>query len=100
VPNLYAHDCFEVAHLISFSAHTLGQTLKQAGFEIVALRKHGAPRSRLLPLYLTLLARPLPTILPLEVIPERGVERKRRIGMLRRRVVSRLFPALAWIPIS
>jgi SAM-dependent methyltransferase len=25
VPNLYAHDCFEVAHLTSFSAHTLSQ---------------------------------------------------------------------------
>ena len=60
VPNLYAHDCFEVAHLASFSAHTLVQTLKQAGFEIVALRQHGAPRSRLLPLYITVLARPLP----------------------------------------
>jgi 2-polyprenyl-3-methyl-5-hydroxy-6-metoxy-1,4-benzoquinol methylase len=100
VPNLYAHDCFEVAHLISFSAHTLVQTLRQAGFEIVALRKHGAPRSRLLPLYLTLLTRPLPKPIHIEVVPERGVERKRRIGMLRRRVVSRLFPSLAWMPIS
>ena len=34
VPNLYAHDCFEVAHLVSFSPHTLKQTLKKAGFEI------------------------------------------------------------------
>jgi len=100
VPNLYAHDCFEVAHLSSFSIHTMVQTLKQAGFEIVALRQHGAPRSRLLPLYITVLARPLPKPFPLAVVPERGVERKRRIGMLRRRVLSRLFPSLAWMPIS
>jgi 2-polyprenyl-3-methyl-5-hydroxy-6-metoxy-1,4-benzoquinol methylase len=100
VPNLYAHECFEVAHLTSYSTHTLTQTLKQAGFEIVALRKHGAPRSRLLPLYITILARPLPKPLPQAVSPERGVEYKRRVGMLRRRVVSRLFPSLAWIPIS
>jgi 2-polyprenyl-3-methyl-5-hydroxy-6-metoxy-1,4-benzoquinol methylase len=100
VPNLYAHDCFEVAHLISFSAHTLVQTLKQSGFEIVGSRQHGAPRSRLLPLYITVLARPLPKAFPLAVVPERGVERKRRIGMLRRRVLTRLFPSQAWLPIS
>jgi len=100
VPNLYAHDSFEVAHLSSFSIHTLVQTLKQAGFEIVALRQHGAPRSRLLPLYITVLARPLPKPLSIAVVPERGVERKRRIGMLRRRVLSRLFPSKAWLPIT
>ena len=100
VPNLYAHDCFEVAHLASFSAHTLSQTLRQAGFEILAVSKHGAPRSRLLPLYLTILARPLPKPLPIAISPERGVRYKRQIGMFRRKVVSRLFPSLAWLPIS
>jgi 2-polyprenyl-3-methyl-5-hydroxy-6-metoxy-1,4-benzoquinol methylase len=100
VPNLYAHDCFEVAHLSSFSAHTLAQALRQAGFEIVAFKAHGAPRSHLLPLYLTVLARPLPKVLPAPVSPEGGVQRKRRWGMLRRKVVTRLFPSQAWIPIS
>jgi SAM-dependent methyltransferase len=99
VPNLYAHDCFEVAHLISFSAHTLAQTLAQAGFEMVVLEKHGAPRSRLLPLYLTVLARPLPNPSPLAVVPERRVQLKRRIGMLQRKILSRLFPKRAWLPI-
>jgi SAM-dependent methyltransferase len=125
VPNLYCHDCFETAHLTSFSAHTLTQTLQQAGFEIVALKKHGAPRSRLLPLYITVLARSderektlasrdkilvsrEKTSLPVspyvvgtrrEVIPEHNVQLKRRIGMLRRRVATRLFPSLAWIPV-
>jgi 2-polyprenyl-3-methyl-5-hydroxy-6-metoxy-1,4-benzoquinol methylase len=100
VPNLYAHDCFEVAHLSSFSAHTLAQTLKQAGFEIVTLRKHGAPRSHLLPLYISILARPLAKVLPSAVSPERSVQLRRRFGMLRRRLVTRLFPSKAWIPIS
>jgi 2-polyprenyl-3-methyl-5-hydroxy-6-metoxy-1,4-benzoquinol methylase len=100
VPNLYAHDSFEVAHLASFSAHTLVETLKQAGFELVALRKHGAPRSRLLPLYITVLARPLPVSLLQAVAPERGVQLKRRVGMFRRRIVTRLFPGQAWLPLA
>jgi len=111
VPNLYAHDCFEVAHLASFSSHTLAETLKQAGFEIVVLKKHGSPRSRLLPLYLTLLARPKPDLAPSaqespaspavqrEISPEHNVQIKRRVGMFQRRALSRLFPSLAWIPI-
>jgi 2-polyprenyl-3-methyl-5-hydroxy-6-metoxy-1,4-benzoquinol methylase len=105
VPNLYCHDCFEVAHLTSFSAHTLAQTLQQAGFKIVALKKHGAPRSILLPLYITLLARPVHAppgadtrVAPSNVVPEHSVMLKRRIGMLRRRIVTRLSPSLAWIP--
>jgi 2-polyprenyl-3-methyl-5-hydroxy-6-metoxy-1,4-benzoquinol methylase len=99
VPNLYAHNCFEVAHLSSFSAHTLTQTLKQAGFDILVLQKHGAPNSRLLPLYITLLARPASVSLPQVVSPEHNIQLKRRIGMLRRRVLTRLFPSQAWLPI-
>lgn len=111
VPNLYIHTCFEVAHLTSFSAHTLAQTLNQAGFEVVALKKHGVPRSRLLPLYITLLTRPISesvvdgqmspasTGIRRKVISEHNVQLKRRIGMLHRRVVTRLFPSLAWIPV-
>ncbi len=41
VPNLYAHDSFETAHLVAYSAHTLQQTLGKAGFEVVRLEKHG-----------------------------------------------------------
>jgi 2-polyprenyl-3-methyl-5-hydroxy-6-metoxy-1,4-benzoquinol methylase len=100
VPNLYAHDCFEVAHLTSFSAHTLKQTLQQAGFEIVASREHGAPRSHLLPLYITILAHPLREIHPQVVSPESRVELKRRVGMFRRRVLTRLFPSRAWLPVA
>ncbi len=107
VPNLYAHDCFEVAHLVSFSAHTLSQVVQRAGYEIVALRKHGKPRSLLLPLYITLLARPALILTErgsgrhhrtFHLQPERGVAVKRRLGMFRRRVLQKLFPHLAWLP--
>jgi 2-polyprenyl-3-methyl-5-hydroxy-6-metoxy-1,4-benzoquinol methylase len=101
VPNLYAHDCFEVAHLVSFSPHTFTQTVRQAGFEVLALKRHGQPRSVVLPLYLTLLARPGKQSLengkgPLQV--ENGIPLKRKLGMFRRRMLQRLFPSLAWLP--
>jgi len=98
VPNLYAHDSFEVAHLFAFSAHTLKQLVQRAGFEVVALKKHGLPRSLVLPLYITLLARPTSVEKQGPIRLERGVTLKRRLGMFRRRVLSRLFPKRAWIP--
>jgi len=99
VPNLYAHDSFEVAHLVSFSPHTLVETVKQAGFQVVAVGNHGRPRSRLLRLYTLLLARPLPATGDLPPVrPEKGVYRKRSLGMGYRRLVERLFPSLAWLP--
>jgi len=57
VPNLYCHDCFEVAHTISFSPHKASQTLTGAGYEILASIEHGYPRSEILPLYITILAK-------------------------------------------
>ncbi len=98
VPNLYCHDSFEVAHLTSFSAHTLRETLAQAGYQVVALKAHGRPRSALLPLYLTALARPAESADARRVRPERGVALKRRAGMFRRRVIQRLLPHRAWSP--
>ena len=100
VPNLYAHDSFEIAHMTSFSAHTLRQVIQQAGFGLIALMRHGQPRSEILPLYLTVLARP--SAHPDEqkdVVPERNVALKRRLGMFWRRVIQRLFPHRAWVPL-
>ena len=98
VPNLYAHDSFEVAHLVSYSRHTLMQTLQKAGFEVVKLEQHGRPRSKLLPLYLTALARPLSGVpRTWKVLPEKGVTLKRRAGLLLRRLLERLFPKQAWV---
>jgi 2-polyprenyl-3-methyl-5-hydroxy-6-metoxy-1,4-benzoquinol methylase len=99
VPNLYAHDCFEVAHLVSFSAHTLTQLVQQAGYRVVQLYAHGSPRSRLIPLYLTLLAQP-DTRAPTSIKPERLVKLQRQLGFLRRRIAERLFPERAWIPLD
>jgi 2-polyprenyl-3-methyl-5-hydroxy-6-metoxy-1,4-benzoquinol methylase len=102
VPNLYAHDSFEIAHLVAFSAHTLTQTLWKAGFDVIRSQKHGKPRSQLLPLYITVLARPLTDdALAGERLPkpEVNVSLKRNLGMLRRRVLQKIFPHRAWLPL-
>jgi SAM-dependent methyltransferase len=97
VPNLYAHDSFETAHLVSYSARTLTQVLEKAGFVIDHLEKHGRPRSMLVPLYITALACPNPDAEHHWIqLSERQVALKRRFGMLRRRVVERFFPGRAW----
>jgi len=100
VPNLYAHDSFEVAHLVSYSIHTLRQVLGKAGFEIVALEQHGRPRSRLLPLYVTALARPAEGPAPTQILSDGGVRFKRSWGMARRWLLERLLPRQAWLPIE
>lgn len=100
VPNLYAHDAFEVAHLTAFSAHTLAQTLRRAGFETLQQKVHGQPRSVVLPLYLTALAQAKPSAEGLSaagVEPEHRVAFKRRWGLQRRRLLERLTPDLAWL---
>ena len=98
VPNLYAHDCFEVAHLVAFSPHTLLQTLQQAGFTPLFLRRHGQPRSKILPLYLTVLAKPRAHPMTLPVNEEKNVAMKRRLGLFRRQLLTRLLPRRAWLP--
>jgi 2-polyprenyl-3-methyl-5-hydroxy-6-metoxy-1,4-benzoquinol methylase len=100
VPNLYAHDSLELAHLSAFSRHTLCQMVTQAGFSVVKVVEHGVPRSRLLRLYITLLAHPLAASVDIPALqPERGVQLKRRVGLAYRRIVERLLPPLAWQPV-
>ena len=94
VPNLFAHDSFEIAHLVSYSSHTLKQTL-----EVVRLDQHGRPRSRILPLYISLLARSA-SGQTFVAQPEKLVTLKRRLGMFRRHVLERLSPRNAWISSS
>ena len=103
VPNLYAHDSFETAHLFSFSAHTLAETVAGAGYKVVRLEAQGRPRSELVPYYLTLLARPrahADVQGTVNVRPEKLVGIKRSYGLLRRRFLARLFPKKAWIELS
>lgn len=98
VPNLYGHDCFEVAHMVSYSPHTLGQTLRIAGYQIRAQAIHGRPRSALIPLYITILAQPALQDQESNLEPEGGVRGKRRAALFRRKWLTRLFPKKAWLP--
>lgn len=97
VPNLYAHNSFELAHLVAFSPHTLRETLRRAGFEIIKFGKHGRPNSALFPLFLTALCRPAMQPDRAPVRPEHGVAFKRRLGMLRRWLLERVLPGRAWL---
>jgi SAM-dependent methyltransferase len=97
VPNLYAHDCFEVAHLVSFSRHTLFTVVEKAGYQIVHSQLHGLPRSQLIPLYITLIAKPSEKT-QFSIKPELLVRQKRQLGFIRRRLVTRLAPQRAWLP--
>jgi 2-polyprenyl-3-methyl-5-hydroxy-6-metoxy-1,4-benzoquinol methylase len=98
VPNLYGHDCFEIAHLVSFSLHSLDQVLQQAGFNMVKTLIHGKPRSQILPLYITVLARPSIGEVKKSVLilPDKHVKLKRQAAMLKRKLLTRLFPSKAW----
>ncbi len=100
VPNLYGHQTFELAHLFAFSAATLREILQQAGFEIVRMHSHGQPRSRLIPLYLTVLARPHYGDSTQRRIRSgsSGVRVRRRLGMLWRRIATSIFAKWAWLP--
>ena len=97
VPNLYSHDSFEVAHLLAFSPHTLGEVLRKAGMVKDKSKKHGHPNSNILPLYLTILCHPAEENGKIVVQPERNVALKRQIGMLSRHILEKLLPNQAWI---
>ena len=100
VPNFYAHDSYELAHLSCFTPHTLREMVKQAGFRVKMMNRYGKPRSRLLNLYVKILACPMKegSINP-SVKPEHCVRCKRNIGFFYRRVAQKLFPHQAWLPL-
>ncbi len=100
VPNFYSHDSYELAHLSCFTEHTLRELLRQAGFEVVAFRQHGMPRSEILPLYLTILAKPTAINTQEPPKPEKYVRFKRGLGMLKRKVLTRLDPKRAWLSLE
>jgi hypothetical protein len=56
VPNLFGHACLELAHPLAFSPQTLSSTLEAAGFEVLAVKVHGRPYSRLLKPFVLVLA--------------------------------------------
>jgi SAM-dependent methyltransferase len=100
VPNLYGHHAMERAHLIAFSEATLRETVRQAGYDVLKVEVHGYPRSRLIPLYITLLARGRESIPPVQKISSKstGVRAKRFLGMRWRWIATKLAPRWAWLP--
>lgn len=100
VPNLFFHDSFEIAHMSAFSKHSLYQTLIKSGYSMVESIAHGFPRSKLIPLYLTILAKPLKIATHISVKPELGVNTKRKLGFFYRRIVQKIFPNWSWVPIN
>jgi hypothetical protein len=99
VPNLYAHDCFEVAHLVSFSRNSLVEVLKMAGLQTVQIEPHGRPRSNMIPLYISVLARPEPTDIGQSGVEiEKWIRMKRKAGLTHRKIIEKLFPYQAWLP--
>lgn len=99
VPNFYAHDSFELAHLTCFTKHSLIQTLKLAGYNIYAVKVHGYPRSKVLNLYLTILATPMHKgDTQYSIKPDRLVKFKRKLGLLYRKMIQKVFPKQAWLP--
>ena len=100
VPNFYAHDSYELAHLSCFTEQSLAEMLKQAGFETVAARKQGMPRSKILPLYLTILVKPKGKTEKQAVKAEKNVRCKRNYGLLKRKIQTILNPGEAWLPVE
>jgi SAM-dependent methyltransferase len=100
VPNLFGHFCLERPHLLCFHAATLRRALEVAGFQTLRVVRHGAPRSHLIPLYLTAIAKPArePTIGRGRSVA-RGVQLRRSLGMAWHRLTSRLLPRWAWLPL-
>ncbi|MFA7115374.1 MAG: hypothetical protein WC214_07960, partial [Candidatus Omnitrophota bacterium] len=58
------------------------------------------PRSAILPLYLTILAKPVLETDRRPPKPEKGVRLKRRLAMLKRKILTRLNPDRAWLPVE
>ena len=101
VPNLFGHASLETPHLICFHAGTLQRTLAAAGYRVLQLVRHGEPRSRLIPLYLTAIAEPAAGTISRASVRSGngGVRLRRRLGMAWHRLATRLAPGWAWLPL-
>jgi hypothetical protein len=58
VPNLYGHPSLELSHITVYSLQTLERLLYESGFTLIDHRLHGQPYSRLLRLFISVLAIP------------------------------------------
>ncbi len=61
VPNLFGHPALEASHLTAYSSQTLKNLLSVSGYEAIKTRAHGQPFSRMLRLFITILAKPTAT---------------------------------------
>jgi 2-polyprenyl-3-methyl-5-hydroxy-6-metoxy-1,4-benzoquinol methylase len=101
VPNFYAHNCYELAHLSYFTPHSITEALSKAGYEIISLRQHGYPRSELFNLYLNVLARPSANPpADYQVKPEHAVPFKRSLAFAWRDLRARLDSKRSWLPVE
>jgi SAM-dependent methyltransferase len=100
VPNLYGHDALELAHLTAFTPKTLKSTLKRVGLEVVKLQTHGRPRSLIIPLYITALARGVNNGNQTLVFHggSQGVKFRRWIGQFWNRFATKFLTRWAWLP--
>jgi 2-polyprenyl-3-methyl-5-hydroxy-6-metoxy-1,4-benzoquinol methylase len=101
VPNLFGHACFELPHLTSLHQGTLRIVLTQAGYRLDWIRIHGRPRSMILPLYITALARcaeidDRPE--PVHLHPA-TVRFQRSLSMLKVQFANRFLTRWAWLPL-
>lgn len=85
VPNLYYHSSLEIAHTFAFSLTTLCNVLHKAGFKLIRYRLHSVPRSRSLPMYIAVLARPDESVVRRPVRMDRYSRERRTTG---RRLIS------------
>ena len=101
VPNLFGHKSLELPHLFCFSASTLRYALERTGYEVVQVERHGSPRSQLIALYLTMIARSGGDGGTVSVGKPntRTVRLRRKTGMIWNRLATRLAPGWAWLPL-
>jgi 2-polyprenyl-3-methyl-5-hydroxy-6-metoxy-1,4-benzoquinol methylase len=101
VPNFYAHDGYELAHLTCYTPHLLREMVNLAGFRIIKENQHGYPRSKVLNLYINILATPQNEVKTSRKLrPEKSIKIKRNFCMFYRKIIQKLFPKLAWLPIQ
>ena len=98
VPNLFGHKGVELSHLAVYAPRTLCQVLQASGFRVLKMRTHGVPRSPILRLYVTALARRLPEGAgePRIRFSGRGVRARRRIGLWLNETMTRRLPNWTW----
>jgi len=101
VPNLYGHHAYELTHLTAFSPGTLRLLLQGAGFRMMRMRTHGAPRSSLLRLYLTMLSQVEGGGRPPESLRRFNAltPLRRKIGLAVYDMLTEYLPSRTWKPL-